>query len=404
MLGRAQDTAAIAAPPTRVDAATAVRDLQDQVRQLRSLVEEMRAENAESRAEMHQLRQDLQSTRALLERPTTTPTGAEANTIATAPEGKSPTPTNASNSANAQGEAPLEERVQKLEESTSLIGSKIDEQYQTKVESASKYRARLHGIVLMNAFRNVGSSDNLDFPTYSEPVRRAWPAATVGATFRQSELGLEIFGPHIAGARTSADIQMDFSGGFPGTGNGVDFGIVRLQTANLRFDWENTSVVAGQDALFISPLSPTSFASLATPTFAFGGNLWAWTPQFRVEHRFSVSDQQTITMQAGVLDNLDWENPQDPFYRSAQAGELSGQPAYAFRMAWLAITAARIGRGPATSMHGLQWRIGRFQFFPAWASAVNSIAGAALADSAERSGKASSTAEIRCHLLVRSAD
>ena len=313
MLGRAQDTTAIAAPPTRVDAATAVRDLQDQVRQLRSLVEEMRAENAESRAEMHQLRQDLQSTRALLERPTTTPTGAEANTIATAPEGKSPTPTNASNSANAQGEAPLEERVQKLEESTSLIGSKIDEQYQTKVESASKYRARLHGIVLMNAFRNVGSSDNLDFPTYSEPVRRAWPAATVGATFRQSELGLEIFGPHIAGARTSADIQMDFSGGFPGTGNGVDFGIVRLQTANLRFDWENTSVVAGQDALFISPLSPTSFASLATPTFAFGGNLWAWTPQFRVEHRFSVSDQQTITMQAGVLDNLDWENPQDPF-------------------------------------------------------------------------------------------
>ena len=335
MLGRAQDTTAIAAPPTRVDAATAVRDLQDQVRQLRSLVEEMRAENAESRTEMHELRQDLQSTRALLERPTTTPIGAEANTIAAAPpEGKSPTPIATTNSANAQGEAPLEERVQKLEESTSLIGSKIDEQYQTKVESASKYRARLHGIVLMNAFRNVGSSDNLDFPTYSEPVRRAWPSATVGATFRQSELGLEIFGPHIAGARTSADIQMDFSGGFPGTGNGVNFGIVRLQTANLRFDWENTSVVAGQDALFISPLSPTSFASLATPTFAFGGNLWAWTPQFRVEHRFLISDQQTITMQAGDLDNLDWENPQDPFYRSAQAGELSGQPAYAFRTAW----------------------------------------------------------------------
>ena len=60
----------------------------------------------------------------------------------------------------------------------------------------------------------------------------------VGATFRQSELGLEIFGPTIAGARTSADIQMDFSGGFPGTGNGVDFGIVRLQTANFRFDWK----------------------------------------------------------------------------------------------------------------------------------------------------------------------
>ena len=90
----------------------------------------------------------------------------------------------------------------------------------------------------------------------------------------------------VAGARTSAEVQLDFAGGFPATGNGVDFGIVRLQTANLRFDWEHTSIVAGQDSLFISPLSPTSFASLATPAFAFAGNLWGWTPQLRVEHRF----------------------------------------------------------------------------------------------------------------------
>ncbi len=138
----------------------------------------------------------------------------------------------------------------------------------------------------------------------------------------------------MAGARTSADVQLDFSGGFAATGNGVDFGIVRLQTASLRFDWEHTSVVAGQDALFVSPLSPTSFASLATPAFAFAGNLWGWTPQMRVEQRFSLSDDQTITLQAGILDNLDWEYPSNYFYRSAQAGEQSGQPAYALRTAW----------------------------------------------------------------------
>jgi hypothetical protein len=228
----------------------------------------------------------------------------------------------------------LDERLQKLEESASLSGSKIDEQYQTKVESASKYRVRLHGILLMNAFGNVGSSDDLDFPNYAQPVPVGSRRATVGATLRQSELGFEIFGPTIAGSRTSADIQLDFAGGFPATGNGVDFGIVRLQTANLRFDWEHTSVVAGQDSLFTSPLSPTSFASLATPTFAFAGNLWGWTPQLRIEHRFAVSDQQTVTVQAGVMDNLDWEYSPNHFYRSAQAGEMSGQPAYAFRTAW----------------------------------------------------------------------
>jgi hypothetical protein len=332
-LGRAQ--VAPAATPASRETASAVRDLQDQVRQLRSLVEEMRVETAESRAEMHQLRQELQSTRALLERPApATGNGAQAMAVPAATESGPEAASDTASATTTQGAVPIEERVQKLEESTSLIGSKIDEQYQTKVESASKYRARLHGIILMNAFGNHGGSDNLDFPTYSEPVRRGTPPSTLGATLRQSEIGLEIFGPHVAGARTSADIQLDFSGGFPGTGNGVDFGIVRLQTASLRFDWQKTSIVAGQDALFISPLSPTSFASLATPTFAFAGNLWGWTPQIRVEHRFAVSDQQTLTLQAGVLDNLDWEAPYDPFYRSAQAGELSGQPAYAFRAAW----------------------------------------------------------------------
>jgi hypothetical protein len=216
-----------------------------------------------------------------------------------------------------------------------LLGSKINEQYQTKVESAAKYRVRLSGIVLMNAFRNVGASDNLDLPDYAQPPAAPGLAQTsFGATLRQSEIGLEIFGPTLAGAKTSANVQFDFAGGFPATNNGVNFGIARLQTASLRLDWKQTSVIAGQDSLFISPLSPTSFASLAIPAFAYAGNLWGWTPQLRVEHRFDLADQQTLTLQGGILDNLDWETPSDPFFRSAQAGELSGQPAYAMRTAW----------------------------------------------------------------------
>jgi hypothetical protein len=228
----------------------------------------------------------------------------------------------------------LEDRVEKLEESTSLLGSKIDEQYQTKVETASKYRARLSGIVLMNMFRNQGASNNLDFPDYAHANNPLTPGASIGATLRQSEIGLEIFGPTLAGAKTVANIQMDFSGGFPATGNGVNFGVVRLQTASLHFNWENTSVVAGQDSLFLSPLSPTSFASLAVPTFGYAGNLWAWTPQLRIEHRFSLSDQQTLTVQGGVLDNLDWDYQADSFYRLPQSGEHSGQPAYGIRTSW----------------------------------------------------------------------
>ncbi len=327
--GRSQESPPPAIPSPPSETAAAVRDLQDQVRQLHMLLDEMRAENAQSRSEMHQLRQDLQATRAMLERPAG-PAGSRSGAEVNASESS----LQASGSAASPTSAGLEERVEKLEDSTAMIGAKIDEQYQTKVETASKYRARLHGIVLMNAFRNSGGTDNLDLPSFAQPVTRGEPQASIGATLRQSEIGLEIFGPNLAGAKTSAAVQLDFAGGFPVTGNGVNFGIVRLQTASLRLDWQHTSVVAGQDSLFISPLAPTSFASLATPAFAFAGNLWGWTPQLRVEHRFSVSDQQTLTVQAGILDNLDWEFPANSFYRYAQAGEQAGQPAYAVRTSW----------------------------------------------------------------------
>jgi hypothetical protein len=248
-----------------------------------------------------------------------------------------------------------------------LLGSKIDEQYQTKVESAAKYRVRLSGIVLMNAFRNVGASDNLDLPDYAQPPATPGAAQTsFGATLRQSEIGLEIFGPTLAGAKSSANVQFDFAGGFPATNNGVNFGIVRLQTASLRLDWEHTSVIAGQDSLFISPLSPTSFASLAIPAFANAGNLWGWTPQARIEHRFDLADQQTLTLQAGILDNLDWELPYNSFSRSAQAGELSGQPAYAMRTAWSRPAFGHLLSFAAAGYYGRQnWSWGRY--VDAWA-------------------------------------
>jgi hypothetical protein len=329
------------APATSQTADASLRELDSQVRELRAVVEEMRVENAQSRAEMQELRQELQDTRKLL-----APLAMAAN----APQAPVHTPQSASPSENSdfvasaaagdQGSsgatsgADLASRVQKLEETAQLLGSKINEQYQTKVETAAKYRARLSGIVLMNAFHNVGASDNLDLPDFAVPVGPGGSGSSFGGTLRQSEIGLEIFGPALAGAKSSANVVFDFAGGFPSTPNGVDFGIARMQTASLRLDWQHTAVVAGQDSLFISPLSPTSFGSLAVPAFAYAGNLWGWTPQLRVEQRFDLADQQTLTVQAGILDNLDWEPPDDPYYRYAQAGEASGQPAYAVRTAW----------------------------------------------------------------------
>jgi hypothetical protein len=186
----------------------------------------------------------------------------------------------------------------------------------------------------MNLFKNSGFVDNQDFPTYAASTTNYGERETFGATLRQSELGLEVFGPNIAGAKSSGQIQFDFGGGFPiGALNGVNTGIMRMRTADVRLDWENTSVIAGQDSLFISPNAPTSFASLAIPSFGYSGNLWAWTPQLRVEHRFKLSPEQAVSVQAGILDNVTGE-PSVPGNRLPLAGESTAQPAYAARTGW----------------------------------------------------------------------
>jgi len=135
-------------------------------------------------------------------------------------------------------------------------------------------------------------------------------------------------------AVATGDIQFDLGGGFPNTDNGVTSGLFRLRTGTIRLDWSRTSVVAGQDNIFFSPLSPTSFASLIVPAFGYAGNLWAWVPQVRVEHRFDVSSTSSLTLQGGILDNLTGEAPRFQSQRVPQAGEKSSQPGYGLRVAW----------------------------------------------------------------------
>jgi hypothetical protein len=227
-----------------------------------------------------------------------------------------------------------DERLNRLEEYQQVADAKAAEQSQTKVESSSKYRIRLSGIVLFNTYVNRGNVDNQDFPQLATAPGILSSDGSFGASLRQSQIGLQGFGPTIAGARTSAELHLDFAGGFPEVSNGVSFGVMRLRTGTVRFDWEKTSVIAGQDSLFVAPLSPTSIATLAVPAFAYSGNLWSWTPQIRVEHHFTISGGSSLLLQSGILDSLSGEAPGSGYYRTPTWGESSGQPAYAARVAW----------------------------------------------------------------------
>jgi hypothetical protein len=194
---------------------------------------------------------------------------------------------------------------------------------------------------LLNLFSNRGMTDNQDFPTYATSPSPYDSSGNFGASLRQSEIGLEVFGPRVAGAKIEGNLQADFAGGFPNTLNGVNSGLFRLRIASMRMDWGHTSVVAGQDDLFLSPQSPTSFASLAVPALSYAGNLWGWIPQVRVEHRFELAEKQTFLVQGGILDNLTGQPPYSAYGRTPQAGEASGQPGFGGRLAW---TASLFGR------------------------------------------------------------
>jgi hypothetical protein len=266
------------------------------------MMEELQAELVRSRTEIVALRQELGEVRQQL----------------------------AARSTNSDGEQSL----QKLEEEQQVLSAKIDDQYQSKVESASRYRVKLSGLVLMNMFSNAGIVDNLDFPSLALGQGSAYSRGSFGGSLRQSLLGLEVIGPELGGARVSGDLHLDFAGGFPYAPDGVTFGLPRLRTGTVRLTWPNTTLVAGQDTPFFSPLSPGSIATVAAPAMWYSGNLWAWIPQIRVEHRVGGASSSNILLQGGILDPLTGEVPTSRFLRTAQAGEASRQPAYATRVAW----------------------------------------------------------------------
>lgn len=279
-----------------------VGELSRQVQELTAIVLELRSEVAASRAETVQLRTDLQ--RALQ-------SGGRVTLVAERPEIETAT--------QQETEETMQERVRELEESQQLVAARLEEQYQTKVESASRYRTRLSGIVLLNGFFNHGSVDSQEVPKLAATsYGSAQSREALGFSVLQSQLGFETFGPRFAGARVSAGLQFDFFGTSSDVEYGASYGGVRLRTAVARMDWERTSLIVGQDTLFLSPGSPASVASLAYPAFSHAGNLWTWIPQARVEHRFGRA-QGAWLVQAGVFGPVRGGSP---------------QPGYGARLAW----------------------------------------------------------------------
>lgn len=262
--------------------------------------------------------------------------------------------------AAGSGSAPVTgDQTAAIAEEQELTNSKLDEQNQIKVSSGSKYRLRLSGMMLLNVFSARGAVDNIDLPGVAQARAAGEPNGAFGASLRQSLVSLDVSGPVIAGARTSGSLNFDFFGGFPATPEGISAGLARLRTARLTLDWKNTSIVAGQEAPFFSPLSPSSLVATAYPALSSSGNLWTWTPQVYVEHRKTLSNESTVSFAWGILDPLTGDPPAGEYSRVATAGERSRIPAYAVRLGWIGeIAGRRAGLGAGGYYARQNWGVG----------------------------------------------
>jgi cell division protein FtsB len=284
-----------------------VAEVLQQIKVLNESLQQTRAELEQSRAEIRELKSTVANLTAALPATSAAIQGAQ-------PERQSEA---------ASDHAATQEDVQ-------VLAARVEEQHQTKVESASRFRLKLSGMVLLNAFSNAGQVDNVDLPGVALPPRwGTYEGGSVGGSMRQSIIGLTGFGPTVVGAHTSGDVQMDFFGGIPDGYAGVASGVARLRIARLRFDWKTTSVVGGLDTPFFSPNSPTSYATVGEPSLSSAGNLWSWVPSIRVEHRWDL-ESSMWKIEGGVIDPAGYGG-YSPSVRYATAGESSRQPSYSVR-------------------------------------------------------------------------
>ncbi len=308
-------------------------EISDKIDHLTRSLEQTQVELAESRTEIQELRATLKQ---VLERMNSGTNGGAALTVS-AGVGTQPgdqalvSPSASGGNRQASPEESKALPAQISQDDWDILNARVDEQRQTKVESMSRYRLKLSGLALFTSYANFGQVDNTSLPSIALAPIPGYSSGSVGASVRQSIIGLTGYGPTVFGAHTSADLQMDFFGGVPATYGGSSSGLAELRLARFRMDWKRTSVVAGLDYPFFAPNLPTSYMTVVVPGFASAGKMWSWTPTIRAEHRFdsSIAD---FKVEAGFLDPSSYTYyAPNTNVRITSPTENSRQPTYAVR-------------------------------------------------------------------------
>jgi hypothetical protein len=141
-------------------------------------------------------------------------------------------------------------------------------------------------------------------------------------------------GPRLFGAQSTADLNLDFSSNGNADTYPAASGNARIHTAHIKLEWPHDRIEFGFTEPLISPLSPTSYASVAQPPMAWAGNLSAWAPQLRFEHRLQLNETNQLGLEVGLWDAVYGGTNLHPYQVLPSLEESERWPAVESRVAW----------------------------------------------------------------------
>ena len=273
---------------TTLSAQTGEPSIPAQIQQLTAAMERTQAQLKQSQQQLDEMRTQLAALQQQMAHQQGTP--ASSSPVDPATPAEPPQTTSA--------------EIESIRERQAMQEAQIATHEQTKVESESKYPVKITGLLLFNGFVNTSAVDIPATPTIAIPG-----SGSTGASVRQTVLGFDARGPHLLGARSYADLRVDFYGDAT---DYAPFGsytsrdsLLRLKAAHAALQWTNTEAAFAYDRPLISPDSPTSLTAVAEPALAWSGNLWAWNPQLTFTQDVPFSGSHSLQFQAAMIDVAD---------------------------------------------------------------------------------------------------
>jgi uncharacterized coiled-coil protein SlyX len=264
----------------------------EQIQKLTEAMARTQTQLEQSQHQLEEMREELAALqRQMAQAGSAVPRPAQANP-------PSPPSTQATSPATAAA-------IDDLRERQAMQESQIATHEQAKVETESKYPVKLTGLLLFNGFVNTRQVDMAATPTVA-----LYGTGSTGASVQQTILGFDSRGPHLFGARSYADLRVDFYGSSgSGTYSAVYTGyytasaaILRLRTAHAGLQWPRTDAYFALDRPIFSPDAPTSLTAVAEPPLAWSGNLWTWNPQVGVTQDVGFAASYNLRLQGAFID------------------------------------------------------------------------------------------------------